>query len=139
MINFTVYGNPVAQGRPRFFVRKTKSGKSFTGAYDPENSKSWKETVKWQAIEYMKKGNISLLEGPLNMTLFFYLSRPKTLPKKVLHHIKRPDIDNLGKAIKDALRGITYRDDSQIVRLVMTKVYNEQPMVMISIGKVINE
>lgn len=132
-MTFKVFGSPVAQGRPRFFVRKTKGGGIFTGAFDPKTSKSWKETIKWQAIEAMKAENFSLLEGPLSMTLHFFLPRPKSLSKKVQCHIKRPDVDNLCKAVKDALRSICYHDDSQIISSVITKAYGEQPGVMISI------
>jgi len=78
-ISFTVKGDPVAQGRPRFARIKTKEGREFVTTYDPKKSKSWKETVKWQAIE---SGADKLLTGALSETLAFYLKRPKSLPKK---------------------------------------------------------
>lgn len=124
---FKVFGNPVAQGRPRFFRRG-----NFVGVYDPKTSKSWKESIRWQAIENGAK----IMEGPLCMTLHFFLSRPKTLPRKILHHVKKPDIDNLAKGIKDSLRGICYRDDSQITKLIASKEYGNQPGVIISIWEV---
>src|SRR3989304_3260779 len=58
-----------------------------------------------------------LVEVPLAMALTFHLPRPRSLPKRITEHTKRPDLDNLVKAIKDALRGIVYHDDAQIVRL----------------------
>ncbi len=123
----TVLGSPVAQGRPKFFRRG-----NFVGCYDPGKSKSWKETVKWQAIEQKPV----IMEGALSMRLLFRLPRPKTLPKKVIEHTKKPDLDNLCKAVKDALKGICYHDDSQIVELIATKSYWEQPGVLISIAEV---
>jgi len=126
-IEFKVYGDPVAQGRPRFFRKG-----NFVGTYDPEKSKSWKESVKWQAIEYMR--NRQMINGAIRMELNFFLQRPKSLPKKVIKHIKRPDIDNLAKAVKDALRSICYRDDSQIVYCIITKDYAEQTGVWVRIN-----
>ncbi|KJU83118.1 Endodeoxyribonuclease, RusA-like protein, partial [Candidatus Magnetobacterium bavaricum] len=61
----------------------------------------------------------------LQMQLTFYLPRPKSLPRKVTEHTKRPDLDNLGKAIMDALNKVAYYDDSQIVDLHKKKVYTQ--------------
>lgn len=121
-VELTVYGNPVAQGRPKFFRRG-----NHVGCYDPQKSKEWKETIKGQAI----RQGATVMDGALNMTLEFYMSRPKTLPKKVLHHTKKPDVDNLVKAVKDALKGICYRDDAQVVTLYATKNYHMTPHVRI--------
>lgn len=112
-----IYGNPVAQGRPRAFRRG-----NYVGMYDPEKSKSWKNDVKWQAIQQKPQ----LLEGAVKMNLKFILERPKSLAKSVIYHVKRPDLDNLVKAIKDALRGICYKDDSQIVELAAEKIYTRK-------------
>lgn len=123
-VNFFVHGNPIAQGRPKFFRRG-----SFVGCYDPATSKSWKETIKWQAIE----NKVPMLGGALDMRVVFSLKRPKSLPKKVVHHVKKPDLDNLVKAVKDSLKGIAYKDDSQIVRCVAEKHYGEPLGVKIQI------
>jgi Holliday junction resolvase RusA-like endonuclease len=40
---------------------------------------------------------------------------------------KKPDLDNLAKSVLDALNGVIYQDDSQIVSLHMTKVYSQYP------------
>ena len=71
------------------------------------------------------------------MELHFYLLRPKSLPKKIEHHVKKPDLDNLMKAIKDALKGVCYRDDSQIISVTATKKYTSlNPGVAIEIMEV---
>jgi len=116
MLKFTIYGNPVAQGKPRFARIKTKSGKE----------------IKWQAIEQ----KTSMMRGAVEMELYFYLSRPKSLPKKAIWHIKKPDLDNLIKAVKDELKGICYRDDSQIISLVAQKVYGKPPRVEVQMNEV---
>lgn len=126
-IEFTVYGSPVPQGRPRF----ARVG-NFVRTYDPASSKSWKETVKWQAIE----NKAVFMDGALWMSLCFKLPRPRSLAKKVKHHTKKPDLDNLVKGVKDGLKGICYRDDSQVVQMTVSKEYSEQPGVIIKIGQV---
>ena len=109
-----IHGIPAAQQRPRFFRRGSK-----VGAYDPQRSKSWKEIVRWSAVE----AGVPILPGPLKVTLFFLLPRPKSLPKKVTEHTRKPDLDNLIKSVLDALKGIAFKDDAQIVSLRATKAY----------------
>ena len=129
---FTVYGSPVAQGRPRFFRRG-----NFVGTYDPDKSRTWKQDVKAQVLDALN-GTPEIHDGALDLRLIFHLPRPKSLPKKVVHHTKKPDADNLCKAIKDALRGVLYRDDSQIVTLEVHKQYGDPPRVIIAIGEILN-
>ncbi len=115
-IKFKITGTPVPKGRPRFFRR----GK-YMGTYTPSNTRKWEEFVRFQAIRYTPQ---TLWEGPISMTLKFLILRPKSLPKKVVWHIKKPDVDNLAKSIKDALQGIIYRTDSQIFSLTVMKEYS---------------
>lgn len=109
-----ILGNPVAQGRPRAFRRG-----SFIGMYDPKKSKDWKSTVARQAVQQ----GASMLSGALKMDLIFFMPRPKSLSKKIIYHTKKPDLDNLVKAIKDALEGICYKNDSQVVESSEKKIY----------------
>ena len=111
-----VYGLPVAQGRPRAF--KLPSGQ--IRVYDPAKSKDWKRTVMAQALVVKPE---RLLDGALEGEIDFYLPRPKSLPKRVAYPIKKPDVSNLLKGTEDALRGIIFADDSQIVTLRITKHY----------------
>ena len=111
-----VYGLPVAQGRPRAF--KLPSGQ--IQVYDPAKSRDWKRTVMAQAL-VCKPAH--LLAGALAAEMDFYLPRPKSLPKRVVYPMKKPDASNLLKAVEDALRGIVFADDSQIVTLRATKHY----------------
>lgn len=127
--NFHLFirGNPVPQGRPKFFRRD-----NFVGAYDPKKSKSWKEIIYYRAMA----GGAQVQEGPLYLILHFKLQKPKTLSKTVQHHVKRPDLDNLIKAVKDGLKGVCYKDDCQIIRIAATKEYGDNPGVDIQIMKV---
>lgn len=131
-----VFGMPVAQQRPKTrLFRNSHSPIGVTAShYDPANCKDWKRTVLAQCIDARPPAPV---EGPLLMALEFYLPRPLSLPKKELHHVKRPDLDNLAKAIKDALRGTIYRDDSQITDLIVSKRYSPGTGVLIRIERVV--
>lgn len=117
-IDLTIYGDPVPQGRPRF-----KRIGNFVKTYDPLKSKDWKESVRWQAVQQ----KAPMLSGPLTMRLEFWLSRPKSIPKKILYPIKKPDLDNLQKAVQDALEKICYERDSQIIQIQAIKCYVAVP------------
>ena len=111
-----VYGLPVAQGRPRAF--KLPSGQ--IRVYDPSKSRDWKRTVMAQALVCKPE---RLLVGALEGEMDFYLPRPKSLPKRVVYPVKKPDASNLLKSLEDALKGIVFADDSQIVTVRATKHY----------------
>jgi Holliday junction resolvase RusA-like endonuclease len=133
MIQFTVYGNPVAQGRPRF---STQGG--FTKAYDPAKSKDFKKYVKLVASEHRPD---HLLDGPLKMEVKIYKSTLKNFSKKktqqaengIIRPTTKPDVDNYVKGVKDALNSVIWKDDSQVVDLVVSKWYSEQPLVEVTI------
>lgn len=131
MNTFFVPGAPVPQGRARSF----RLGDGI-GHYDDPKSKAWKKVVA--QVASLQKGRFHV--GPVSIMLSFYLAAPKSL-KDYAQHTKKPDVDNLSKAILDALNGICYDDDSQVVELAVTKEYafnnaegvrvNIQPMVKI--------
>ena len=83
------------------------------------------------------------MEGPLSLSVVFVLPRPsrlrwKTRPMPRQWHQSKPDADNLLKAVKDALNGLLWRDDSQIVLLRVSKWYasgEEQPGVELAVRR----
>ena len=91
--------------------------------YDPPNSKKWKKEIARQILQYSRRPQ---LEGPLETIMVFYLKRPKSLPKKVINHIKKPDISNFVKAAEDAMEGIVYKNDSQIWKSETVKRYADE-------------
>lgn len=71
-------------------------------------------------------------EGPLDVDTAFYLAPNQSAPKKnkeayfqwcVKHVVMKPDLDNLRKAAIDALQGIVFANDSQVVAGGMTKFF----------------
>ena len=118
-IQFTVQTKPVPQARPRFFVRR-QGNKNFVGAYDLKQCKTFKEVIAWHARIKMKEIGIrEAAKAPIAISLIFGMGRGGNQR----FHIKRPDIDHLAKAVKDALKGIIYADDSQIVEAHLYKQY----------------
>lgn len=133
MIEFTVYGEPVAQGRPR---ASTRNG--FVRMYDPKNSKDFKQYVKLVASEYKPD---QLLSGPLQLDVKVFKPALKSFSKKkkleaeqgLLRPISKPDVDNYVKGIKDALNKVIWNDDSQIVDLHVSKYYSETPRIEVAV------
>lgn len=130
---FTVYGQPIAKGRPRL-------GK--WGTYTPEKTINYENLVKMSYLEEHK--GKELLKGELSMIINFYFAIPKSTSKKnrklmnegKIRHNKKPDIDNCIKSITDALNGIAYKDDSQIVQVKACKLYSEEPKTEVVIESI---
>lgn len=116
-VSFTVYGLPRAQGSMRPVVSKS-TGRAFNKV-DPRLL-AWRQTVAETA---MTKARGEPLAGPLVLIARFYLPRPKSAPKRVVYPAKRPDLDKLVRAVGDALAGVLYHDDAQIVELRARKDY----------------
>ena len=128
----TIPGEPVAKAR----ARVTKAGH----AYTPKRTVDYERMV--QTLFHAEYGSPKL-EGALMLQLDLYFGIPKSRSKAVRERMqqglerpcKRPDIDNCLKAVSDALNGIAYRDDSQIVGAVVQKFYSDEPRVEIEIKK----
>ena len=115
-------GEPVSQGRPRF---STYGG--FARAYDPKKSKDAKQSIKFFVADAMEKQNISHLVGPIMLQVQFGIKLPKSqerkrIPRPRIWRVKKPDLDNLIKLIKDACSDIVFLDDNQIVKISAEKI-----------------
>ncbi len=120
MVTFVIKGIPKVKQRPRFATRK---GKVIT--YTPKETAYFENLVKLKA----EKEFLRPLEGAISLAIRFYLPRPqrmiwKTRPMPETCCDKRPDIDNLAKAVIDGLNGIAFKDDGQIADLHITKKYH---------------
>lgn len=129
---FTVPGQPVGKGRPRF-VRST--GHSFT----PAKTRTYEGIVATFAIEAMR--GHPPFEGACSVEVVAYFQIPASWSgKKKLAAIARsvqptgrPDSDNLLKAVCDSCNGIVWRDDSQATDCRVVKRYAMHPRVEVSI------
>ncbi|WP_144514922.1 RusA family crossover junction endodeoxyribonuclease [Bacillus pumilus] len=138
-IAFTIYAEPVAQGRPR---ATTVHG--MTRMYDPKKSRDFKSYVKLAASDYRPE---QLLTCPLELRVKVYKSLLKSFSKKKaaeaergeLRPAKKPDVDNYIKGIKDGLNKVIWQDDSQIVDLHVSKFYSSTPRIEVEVVTLTHE
>lgn len=76
-------------------------------------------------------GDITPMSGALAVHITYYIKRPKTVKRK--HPIVKPDLDNYDKAILDALNGLAYQDDAQIVRKLSEKCYDLHGRIVVEL------
>jgi Holliday junction resolvase RusA-like endonuclease len=125
-----IYGTPVPWARAR--AKSIGPGIRF---FESAGNVDWKRTVIAQTLAVWDRGGPApkLLAGPLSVRMIFYLPRPKSAPKRVVHHLTKPDVSNLVKIVEDALNGVVWYDDKQIVRLVAEKMFDERPGVELEV------
>lgn len=118
LVSFQVAGEPKPQPRPRAYNR----GKH-ASVYNPDSADAWKAAV---AAEALRCRPPEVLQGPLWVSLAFWLPRPKRLMGKNYPewHSSRPDADNLAKAVLDAIQDCGWwNDDGQVAELSVRKFY----------------
>ena len=125
-IQFTVLGVPQPRGNKTAFPFQRKDGSLGVNVTDGRRPKSraasagWMDSVRFAAAS--EQQDSPPIEGPVEIDIAFELVRPKSR-KSAKAHTTRPDIDKLARGTLDAMKGIIYRDDSQIVSLRLWKSY----------------
>jgi Holliday junction resolvase RusA-like endonuclease len=124
-LSFFAAGIPKAQPRVKAYVRG-----GHAGVYTPNSAEAWKQEVRRQAVANAPE---SLVAGVVRVELDFFLPRPKAhldrhgvpKPKSPVWHWQKPDLDNLIKAVTDAITDTqrVWLDDSQICQITATKTY----------------
>ena len=105
------------------------------------------KTVNYETLVkqlYIVEHHNRQLDGPLSMTVRAYFQIPKSASQRKATEMQegkirpttKPDWDNVGKIISDALNGLAYRDDSQIVRATVEKYYSDEPRVEVEIQEI---
>ena len=133
MIKFTVWGEPVAQGRPRATIVN-----GHVRMYDPKKSRDYKHYVRLVASQHRPK---ELLTGPLRLKVKVFRPTLKSFSKKKkvaaergeIRPTTKPDVDNYIKSIFDGLNKVIWKDDSQVVDLQVSKFYSENPRIEVEI------
>lgn len=134
IVCFTVPGPPQGKARAR-----TYHNASGVHTVTPEKTVMYENLVK---MCYASTKRVPFGAGvPLSATITAYYAMPKSMSKadrvKATHFglfpTKKPDADNIAKVVLDALNGIAYDDDRQIVNLEVTKLYAEEPKVTVAI------
>lgn len=136
MISFFVPGLTRPKGSKRAFALKSQG--AYTGRVALVESaggplKAWERQISLIAAA-QRIGSNGLLDGPIKLTLDFVLLRPASHPKRrKTWPIARPDYDKLARSATDALTGIIWRDDSQVVEAHIRKDYGDPPGVRITV------
>lgn len=113
-----VPGIPQPQGSSRAFVR---GNRAVVTSANPA-LRGWREVVA-VGVGLALPPDWVVLDGPVAVTVTFTLPRPKSLPRRRQFPATRPDVDKLARAVLDALTGVVFRDDAQVVMLTAMKQY----------------
>ena len=116
---FTVLGTPEPQGSLKAYTPKGRTFPVLTS--DNADLKPWRQQVGTVALLAARAAGFAVSSEAIDLEIGFYFARPRSASKRLLHKITRPDADKLCRAVLDALKGIVYRDDSQVVALECTK------------------
>lgn len=134
MIELIVKGNPTSKGRPRV---------TRFGAYTPAKTQLAEGNFQAQCLMINRPDKPCV--APLCVEIEFYMplsisdskrARERKLSGQELP-AKKPDIDNLAKLVLDALNGIYWHDDNQIVSLALIKRYSEEPRTVVRIREAV--
>jgi Holliday junction resolvase RusA-like endonuclease len=140
--SFTVLGNPKPKGRARFSKR--------TGtAYTPETTRTAEETLAARTSAILSQRGLFTGQvwstAPIVLVARFGLPIPESWPEwrktaarsGELEHVSKPDIDNLEKLLMDALRGVLWKDDTQIAHKFTSKFYSENPSTYVEVKELV--
>ena len=136
-VTFTIPGDPVGKGRPRF---SNRSGH----AYTPQRTTEYEDKVR---LYYSRETRCTTLHGEIRADIRAYFRIPKSTPKykqQILAEertgcTKAPDADNIAKVVLDALNGLAYDDDKAVTYLTVGKLYGAEPRVEVTLTEVNND
>lgn len=136
---FMIPGDPVGKGRPRLTTRG-----GYAHAYTPEKTAEYENKVKEAFLEQFSVTDKFGKDVPLKVQIDAYLRIPRSTSKtkakdmqfRRIRPTKKPDADNIAKIILDALNGLAYEDDKQIVSLEVSKWYHPIPFVVVTVKEI---
>jgi Holliday junction resolvase RusA-like endonuclease len=132
-VSFTVPGAPRGKGRPR----ATRMGKGVR-LYTDDKTANFENLIR---LAYQQEHDIPPASGALEIQVNAYFPIPKSASKKArlemeagrVYPTKKPDLDNVLKAVLDGLNGVAFVDDCQIVSIQSAKKYDAIPRLEIKI------
>lgn len=130
-VSFDVPGDPVPQPRPRV---STAGG--FARAYVPKGHAvhGYRAAIAAAA----RAAGVTATGEPLNVVIDAVFARPKSHMRKTgvkadAPKLPRPDVDNVAKAVLDALQDVI-GDDTSVARLVVEKSYGTEGRTTVRIS-----
>jgi Holliday junction resolvase RusA-like endonuclease len=136
-VTFIVPGEPQGKGRPRSTIRG-----GHVATYTPQKTVSYEGTIA-VAAQMAMRGQ-PLFDGPCAVSLNIFMSVPASWSRRKrllalggdLLPTKKPDADNIEKVVFDAMNGVVWRDDSQVVDSVKHKRYSDTPCVHVIVSEI---
>jgi Holliday junction resolvase RusA-like endonuclease len=136
MITVTIPGAISGKGRPRF---STRGG--IPRAYTDARTLGAEAWIRACAVD---QAGSTPIEAPVVVEIAILVAIPASWPRRKRAHALagalwpagRPDLDNCIKLIADALNGIVWKDDRQIVRLIASKCYAEHAETRLTVAEV---
>lgn len=125
-VTFDIYGIPKPKGSARAFVAM-KAGKKPRAIVTTDNKslKSWEAAVRDAARDVV--GQAYFTEA-VSLEIDFWFPRPKSVSAaKRPHMTTKPDLSKLLRGAEDALNGVIFKDDAQVVRAITAKRYVDGP------------
>lgn len=137
-LTFTIPGAPRGKGRPRFARR----GKFIT-AYTDDKTASFENLVTISYMQCLDRPVLPII-NPVKIDVIFFMPIPQSLSEKKKKEavgsycIKKPDLDNMLKAILDGLNGNAFVDDNQVYSINASKIYDVVPRTAVVMSWVDN-
>ena len=137
-MQFIVEGKPQGKARARTFYN-SRAGKM--QSITPEKTKSYEDLIRWK---YKAAGGKYYGEKTLQVVIRAYYPIPKGFSKakvndaieRKLRPITKPDCDNIIKVVLDALNGVAYYDDKQVICVSCNKYYAQQGYLCVDINEI---
>lgn len=134
-MKFVVHGKVQGKQRARTFYN-SKIGKM--QSVTPEKTKSYEDLIRWS---YKAAGGKFLGDAPITLDIFAVYDIPSSWSNKkriqategILLPLVKVDVDNCAKEVLDALNGVAFSDDKQVVDLHICKRYGDNPRLEITV------
>jgi len=121
ILEFSVHGVPIPQGSTRAFIPKGWTRPIITAANS--KTKPWRQEIAGVVLTEMERRGFARLgrEIPVKVSAGFTFARPQGLPKRIISKTTKPDLDKLVRSLLDAMTGLVFEDDSQVVEMHVRK------------------
>ena len=132
MITFTIPGAPRGKGRPRYTGRG-----GFPRAYTDAKTRAYEQQVK----EAYQRAGGPQYSGPVAVSITAIFEPPASLSQKKRTEMigrycgKKPDLDNIIKAILDGVNGVAFEDDTAVVVVTAQKIFGETAKAEVTISE----
>lgn len=134
-LNFTIYMKAEPQGSSKAFVIPGTNRASVTSA-NPK-MKPFRSEVTRMAMATMSEAGHDepMFDKPsaVQVAIQFNFLKPASVPKSRIRPVVKPDIDKLVRAVLDALTGVAFRDDAQVVSVNASKFYDNKESVTVTV------